>query len=93
MMQRILLNDGTVYEDSTCSGDEFEMWLFLKGDLNKIFTDFTDPMKTMIIRSEMSTVAGREPEEKSYAGYTVFSGLLVDNPVSGMINVRMKKQA
>lgn len=93
MAQRILLNDGTVYEDSTCSENGYEMWLFLKGDLNKIFADFTDPMKTMVIRSEMSTIASREPEEKSYAGYTVFSGLLVDNPVSGMINVRMKKQA
>lgn len=92
MAQRILLNDGTVYEDSSCSGDEFEMWLFVKGDLNKIFADFTDPMKTMIIRSQINVVAGKEPEEKSYAGYTVFSGMLVDNPTKGITNVRLKKQ-
>lgn len=92
MTQRILLNDGTVYENSSCSENGYEMWLFVEGDLNKVFTDFTDPMKTMIIRFEMSTVAGREPEEKSYAGYTVFSGMLVDNPVSGVINVRLRKQ-
>lgn len=93
MAQRILLNDGTVYENASCSENGYEMWLFIEGDLKKIFDDFTDPMKTMVIRSEISTVAGREPEEKSYAGYTVFSGILTDNPVSGMINVRLRKQA
>lgn len=92
MAQRILLNDGTVYEDSSCSENGYEMWLFIKGDLKKIFDDFTDPMKTMIIRSEITTVSGKDPEEKSYAGYTVFSGILTDNPVFGMINVRLRKQ-
>ena len=93
MTQRILLNDGTIYEDSSCSENGYEMWLFVKGDLKKVFDDFIDPIKTMVIRSELVTIPGSEPEEKSYAGYTVFSGILTDNPVSGMINVRLRKQA
>lgn len=93
MTQRILLNDGTVYENSSCSENGYEMWLFVDGDLRKVFDDFTDPQKTMIIRSETIAVPGRDPEEKSYAGYTIFSGILTDNPVSGIINVRLRKQS
>lgn len=92
MTQRILLNDGTIYEDASCSENGYEMWLFVKGNLNKIFTDFTDPTKTMIIRSEISRATQSELEEKSYAGYTIFTALLIDNPVSGIINIRLRKQ-
>lgn len=92
MTQRILLNDGTVYEDASCSENRYEMWIFVKGELKKVFDDFIDPMKTMVIRLEVCNVSNEKIEEKSYAGYTVFSGMLVDNPATGIYNIRLKKQ-
>lgn len=70
-MRKIILNDGTVYEDSDVGFADGVIWCFIKNKtIVDVFHDFSDPAKIEKIVYEYGE------DQKVYEGFTHLSGIM-----------------